>query len=62
MKALVIAVSILAAATLLVPVASAGPFECYDIYNEWEVGPITVVQRSSCSYDVCYEGECGILR
>lgn len=59
MKALALAVSLLAIA--FVPVAEAGPFECYDIYNEWEVGPVTIVQRSSCNYEVCYEGECGLL-
>lgn len=32
--------------------ADAWPPECYDVYNEWRVGPVTVVQRSSCDYEV----------
>ena len=61
MKALALAIGILALAAL-VPSADAGGPNCYDVYNEWEIGPITVVQYSSCEYDVCYEGRCGILR
>ena len=62
MKALALAVCVLAAATMIVPTAAAGPFECYDIYNEWHVGPYTIVQRNSCSYEICYEDECGLLQ
>lgn len=61
MKALVIALSVLAVAAAL-PVAEAGPLDCYAVYDEWEVGPVKIVQRSSCSYDVCFQGRCGILQ
>lgn len=34
-------------------VAMGGPgVECMDVYNEWSVGPVTVIQRSSCDYEV----------
>lgn len=55
-----IALMLVAVPIALAPTANAAP-DCYDIYNEWTVGPITIVQRSSCNYEVCYEGECGLL-
>ncbi len=46
------------ASVLLMPAASAGGPDlpdgpdCYDIYNEWDLGVVTVYQYSSCSYEV----------
>lgn len=31
--------------------------QCYDVYSEREVGPVKVVQRSSCHYEVYLFGE-----
>ena len=35
---------------------AAGP-ECYEIHSERTVGPVTIVQRSSCEYEVYWNGE-----
>ena len=61
MKAFALALLVVASALVAVPTAAAEP-ACYDIYNEYEVGPVTIIQRSSCSYEVCYEGRCGLLQ
>lgn len=39
--------------------AQTGPEDpqCMPIYNEYTVGPITVIQSSSCDYEVQYDGE-----
>lgn len=55
------AILVLAGGLAVLPTAQAGP-DCYDIYNEWTVGPVTVIQRSSCSYEVCIDGECDLLQ
>lgn len=31
--------------------------ECYDIYSQHHVGPVTITQRSSCDYEVTWDGE-----
>jgi hypothetical protein len=33
------------------PGGPGNPGHCYDVYNEYEAGPLTVYQYSSCSYD-----------
>lgn len=60
MKAVALAMLIVAATLVVVPTAAAGP-DCYEIYNEYEVGPVTVVQRSSCHYEVCVRNNCDWL-
>lgn len=51
---------ILTVATLLgialTPAATAGPDpNCMPVYREYNAGPITVVQRSTCQYEVHYD-------
>lgn len=46
--------------TAAAPVADADPLgepQCYYIYREYEVGPVTVIQRSSCDYEAYLFGE-----
>lgn len=61
MKALVIALCLLSVSIVAVPTASA--LECMDYYRETHVGPVIIVQRSSCQVEVCYEttANCGLL-
>lgn len=51
MKVIALALLLAATAFALAPVADAGP-DCYEIYSEHHVGPVTIIQRSSCSYEV----------
>lgn len=62
MKALALAVCIfLAGTTVALPTASA--LECMEYYRETRVGPVIVVQRSSCQAEICWETttNCGLL-
>jgi hypothetical protein len=57
--ALVLACLLLTAAVAApMATAEAGPEpNCYEIYNEYHVGPLTVIQRSSCQYEAYVFGE-----
>jgi len=37
--------------------SSERPFECYQVYNEWTVGPVSVVSPDSCTYNVYVNGQ-----
>lgn len=54
MKALAVCMMLVAAALVVVPTASAAP-DCMEYYNETQVGPVILVQRSSCHVEVCWE-------
>lgn len=58
-----IALMLVAVPAALAPVASAAP-DCYEIYRETQVGPVIVVQRSSCHAEICWEStdNCGLLQ
>jgi len=51
MKVVLLALLLVAVPIALVPAAQAGP-DCYEIYSEHHVGPVTIIQHSSCSYEV----------
>lgn len=61
MKAVLLALLVLGAAVVLLPVADAGP-NCYEIYHHYDFDPVDVYQYSSCSYAVCVYDDCNLLR
>ncbi|HWG91868.1 MAG TPA: hypothetical protein VNZ52_13545 [Candidatus Thermoplasmatota archaeon] len=49
----------LVAVVFVAPAATAGPGDraCMERYAEWTVGPLTVVSRDTCTYEVYYNGQ-----
>lgn len=57
MKTLLVAMLLITVPVLaLAPTAEAKP-ECSDIHNKWVLGPLTIVQQSSCDYQVYVDGQ-----
>lgn len=60
MKHVLLALLLVAGALVVAPAAEAAP-DCSDIYNKFVLGPVTIIQRSSCEYEVCVEDVCSRL-